>query len=172
MISRLHRRALLQWFAATGLSLPVLVDAPLAASPNDATQDLEAFLDALLQQLFPHPALDAGTYGAVATVMTGAIQAQPPLAGLVAAGRAELDAADDLRWIERDPDEQLANLEAIASTPFFLALRGLGGFLFYNTPDVWALLGYEGPSFEKGGYLGRGFDDIDWLPEPEQCRLM
>ena len=46
MISRLHRRALLQWLAATGLSLPVLVDAPFAAEADDATQDLEAFLDA------------------------------------------------------------------------------------------------------------------------------
>ena len=27
-------------------------------------------------------------------------------------------------------------------------------------------LGYEGPSFDKGGYLHRGFNDLDWLPEP------
>jgi len=25
-------------------------------------------------------------------------------------------------------------------------------------------LGYEGPSFDKGGYINRGFDDLDWLP--------
>jgi hypothetical protein len=31
---------------------------------------------------------------------------------------------------------------------------------------VWDLLGYEGPSFDKGGYLHRGFNDLDWLPEP------
>ena len=169
MISRLHRRALLQWLAGTGLSLPVLVDAPFAAEPDDATQALEAFLDAFLQQLFPHPDLDAETYRAVATVMTGAIQAQPPLAGLVAAGLGNLDAGAVQRWIDRDTDAQLAALREIEGSPFFLALRGLGGFLFYNTPDVWALLGYEGPSFEKGGYLGRGFDDIDWLPEPERA---
>ena len=169
MISRLHRRALLQWLAATGLSLPVLVDAPFAAEADDATQDLEAFLDAFLQRLFPHPALDGETYRAVATVMTGAIQAQPPLAGLVAAGRGALDAGAERPWTERREEEQLAALRAIEATPFFLALRGLGGFLFYNTPDVWALLGYEGPSFEQGGYLGRGFDDIDWLPEPDRA---
>jgi hypothetical protein len=102
-------------------------------------------------------------------VLTGAIQAQPPLAGLVAAGRDELDAGASRSWIDRGQDEQQAALSAIDKTPFFLALRGLGGFLFYNTPDVWALLGYDGPSFEKGGYLGRGFDDIDWLPEPERA---
>jgi hypothetical protein len=25
----------------------------------------------------------------------------------------------------------------------------------------------EGPSFDKGGYLHRGFNDLDWLPDPE-----
>jgi len=35
----------------------------------------------------------------------------------------------------------------------------------YNQHDVWTKLGYEGPSWEKGGYLERGFNDIDWLPE-------
>ena len=35
----------------------------------------------------------------------------------------------------------------------------------YNDPQVWEKLGYEGPSAEQGGYLSRGFDDIDWLPK-------
>jgi hypothetical protein len=34
----------------------------------------------------------------------------------------------------------------------------------YDSAEVWDLLGYEGPSFDKGGYLHRGFDDLDWLP--------
>jgi hypothetical protein len=29
------------------------------------------------------------------------------------------------------------------------------------------MLGYEGPSFERGGYLNRGAGDIDWLPETD-----
>jgi len=33
----------------------------------------------------------------------------------------------------------------------------------YNQPEVWTKLGYEGSSFDKGGYLFRGFDDISWL---------
>jgi len=36
----------------------------------------------------------------------------------------------------------------------------------YNLPEVWEALGYEGASFDKGGYLTRGFNDLDWLPEP------
>ncbi len=33
----------------------------------------------------------------------------------------------------------------------------------YNQQEVWAILGYEGESASKGGYINRGFDDIDWL---------
>lgn len=33
----------------------------------------------------------------------------------------------------------------------------------YNQPEVWPKFGYEGPSSAKGGYLHRGFDDINWL---------
>ena len=36
----------------------------------------------------------------------------------------------------------------------------------YDDREVWELLGYEGPSFDKGGYVDRGFDDLDWLPDP------
>ena len=36
----------------------------------------------------------------------------------------------------------------------------------YNDKEVWDVLGYEGASFDKGGYVNRGFNDLDWLPEP------
>ena len=35
----------------------------------------------------------------------------------------------------------------------------------YNNPEVWKVLGYEGPSAELGGYINRGFSDIDWLQD-------
>ena len=164
MKSRLHRRALLRWMAATGISLPILLRAPLAAEPPAATQSLQAFLDTYLQRLFPHPELDTSVYTEIATVMAGAIEANPALDELVAAGRIDLDAGDTL-WLELDESQQRAALQDIEPTAFFQALRALGGLLFYNTPAVWRVIGYEGSSFEKGGYLSRGFDDIDWLPE-------
>jgi hypothetical protein len=36
----------------------------------------------------------------------------------------------------------------------------------YSDREVWQVLGYEGESYDKGGYLHRGFDDLDWLPTP------
>ena len=34
---------------------------------------------------------------------------------------------------------------------------------FYGNKNVWPKFGYEGSSWEKGGYINRGFNDLDWL---------
>lgn len=54
-------------------------------------------------------------------------------------------------------------LEAVGDTPFFQAVRSDLVVSLYNQPDVWPIFGYEGESYSKGGYIERGFDDIDWL---------
>ena len=59
--------------------------------------------------------------------------------------------------------QRVALLKAIESGGFFQKVRGSLVVGIYNNPDVWAILGYEGESASKGGYIDRGFDDIDWL---------
>ena len=59
--------------------------------------------------------------------------------------------------------DRVALLREIAGGAFFQMIRSGLVVGLYNQPEVWARLGYEGPSFGKGGYLNRGFDDIDWL---------
>jgi hypothetical protein len=46
---------------------------------------------------------------------------------------------------------------------FFQRVRGGLVTGLYNQPEVWPLFGYEGESASKGGYVNRGFGDIDWL---------
>ncbi|TIP32839.1 MAG: gluconate 2-dehydrogenase subunit 3 family protein, partial [Mesorhizobium sp.] len=29
--------------------------------------------------------------------------------------------------------------------------------------ELWPIFGYEGESYSKGGYITRGFNDIEWL---------
>ena len=48
---------------------------------------------------------------------------------------------------------------------FFQKVRGTLVVGIYNNPEVWPLFGYEGESASKGGYINRGFDDIDWLDQ-------
>jgi len=59
--------------------------------------------------------------------------------------------------------DRVAILRGMEKSPFFQAVRGSLVVGIYNNPEVWALLGYEGESASKGGYISRGFDDIDWL---------
>ena len=87
---------------------------------------------------------------------------------MVAAGIAELDAAAvaqghadyvSIGWEE----DRVKVLQAIETTPFFQAIRGGLVTGLYNQKEVWPIFGYEGESFSKGGYIDRGFDDINWL---------
>jgi len=59
--------------------------------------------------------------------------------------------------------DRVALLSQIETGPFFQKIRG--GLItgLYNRPDVWNKLGYEGESASKGGYINRGFNDINWL---------
>ena len=54
-------------------------------------------------------------------------------------------------------------LRGIEKTPFFQRIRGTLITGIYNNQEVWPLFGYEGESAPMGGYLNRGFDDINWL---------
>lgn len=54
-------------------------------------------------------------------------------------------------------------LRAMEDSPFFQQIRGGLVTGLYNQKAVWPLFGYEGASFELGGYIGRGFNDINWL---------
>ena len=60
-------------------------------------------------------------------------------------------------------DDRVAVLKSIEDGPFFQKVRGEMVVALYNQPGVWKALGYEGPSADQGGYIHRGFDDIDWL---------
>jgi hypothetical protein len=59
----------------------------------------------------------------------------------------------------------IALTDTIQQAPIFQSLRGHLVVALYNNKNVWPLFGYEGPSFPKGGYLHRGFNDINWLPK-------
>lgn len=59
--------------------------------------------------------------------------------------------------------DRVALLKQIEGTPFFGAVRGSMVVGLYNQKEVWGHFGYEGESYSKGGYIDRGFDDIDWL---------
>ena len=61
--------------------------------------------------------------------------------------------------------DRVAILRAMESSGFFQKVRGSLITGLYNNKQVWEKFAYEGESASKGGYLYRGFDDIDWLDQ-------
>jgi hypothetical protein len=61
--------------------------------------------------------------------------------------------------------DRVALLQGIEHTLFFKKLRSDLVVSLYNQHEIWPKFGYEGASADKGGYINRGFNDIDWLPK-------
>jgi|SRR6185437_6387203 hypothetical protein len=61
--------------------------------------------------------------------------------------------------------DRVALLRRIEQSDFFQKVRSDLIASLYNQKEVWPKFGYEGSSAEHGGYIKRGFADIDWLPK-------
>ena len=61
--------------------------------------------------------------------------------------------------------DRVVLLQGIEATDFFKTIRGDLIVSLYNQKELWPKFGYEGSSAEHGGYIKRGFADIDWLPK-------
>jgi hypothetical protein len=125
-----------------------------------AVQVSEHALDTTLRVarvMFPHDMLPDIAYAKV-------VKALEAEAETVEQGVAALD--DPTPFLELDADAQLERLERLEGTEYFDLVRSTAVVELYDNPLVWQALGYEGPSAHLGGYLHRGFDDLDWLPDP------
>lgn len=121
-------------------------------------------LMAMIKTIAPHDRLDDAAYLAVVKSIDRDLQADAGKKQLLAAGLLALSANGGFAAM---PEAQrVAALRAIEPTPFFQVVRVDVLQRLYATPQAFALFGYEGESFSKGGYLRRGFNDLRWLPEP------
>jgi hypothetical protein len=125
----------------------------------------------LLRAAYPHPRFPDGPYERTAdTVLSQAgdsfwhrlvlTQGLASLDARAAAGGAQG------RFADLDDEAALTVLRGIENAQFFVSIRSVAVVTLYDDAEVHQLLGYGGPSFDQGGYLHRGFDDLDWLPNP------
>jgi hypothetical protein len=124
-----------------------------------------AMLVRMCRVLYPHDGLSDGHYADCVVSLDAKAAADSALAKQLNDGASALNAASGGKFLELDEAAQVAALVTIENTAFFQSVRGHMVVALYTDRKVWAELGYEGPSFPYGGYLERGFDDIDWLPE-------
>ena len=135
--------------------------AAIAESELVHFREIEArTLTVMARALFPHRDLDDSYYFAVVKQLD-ALPAET--LALIDDGLARMNGNGRRSWIERPVEQKLAALEKLQHEPFFAVILNKTIDVLYRNPDVWKLLGYQGSSIEFGGYLNRGFDDIDWL---------
>jgi hypothetical protein len=123
-------------------------------------------LTAMLRAMFPHPRFPDGPYERSAAAILDDAEADVRLRGQLEQGFVALDAKAGRPFVELEQQQALDVLRAISDSVFFESIRAKTILTLYNDSEVWQLLGYEGASYAQGGYLDRGFGDLDWLPEP------
>lgn len=125
--------------------------------------DEQALLVRVLRVAYPHDRFPDGPYQRTAAAVVQAAQASPAATLSLRQGLRELAAAG---FVDLDEAAATGVLRTMDTSAFFTLIKGTAVVALYDDNEVWGLLGYEGSSFEKGGYVDRGFDDLDWLPDP------
>ncbi|MEM7498583.1 MAG: hypothetical protein AAF371_11390 [Pseudomonadota bacterium] len=170
----LTRRELLASGAVAGASLVVGQGFVAHASEEWALEakgvapHTAATLIQMARDIYPHDRIPDKHYAIAIKGHDDKAAADPDYKAQLEEGVAGLDmmaegqgARDylDIGW-EAD---RVALLRQIENTAFFQGIRGDLVVSLYNQKEVWPVFGYEGASYEEGGYLYRGFDDIAWL---------
>src|SRR3954452_3180175 len=135
------------------------------ATPTTAEPAVRA-LAQMVRTMFPHASFPDGPYERCAQAILEAAAGDVRFRVQLEQGLRDLDVLGGAPFGELDDAARLELLRRISSTEFFEGVRSRVITSLYDDKEVWALLGYEGASFDQGGYLDRGFDDLPWLPEP------
>lgn len=139
-----------------------------AVELNNLTPTQARVLLQLVRDLFPHPQIGEKYYVDAIEPLNGEAGKDGATKKLLASGIEELNRiakapAGKTYADVTDEDVRMAAIKRIEHGPFFAKVYGTTVVSLYNQRALWPIFGYEGPSSPKGGYLHRGFNDLDWL---------
>lgn len=169
MVRGLSRRALLTRSLAAGASFAIGAsfvaarDAAWAVETVTLKPETMATLIQMARDIYPHDRI-ADRFYAIAVKGYD----DPAKAELIEAGVTTLNtlaqAAGHQSYLAMGwEDDRVRVLRAIEGSAFFQTIRAGLVTGLYNQKEVWGYFGYEGESYSHGGYIDRGFNDIDWL---------
>ena len=129
-------------------------------------EQLKTQLVRVLRVAFPHDRFPDGPYERTADTLIEIAGKDLHQQTALRAGLESLDGAAHAPFASLDEQQATLVLKDVQFTAWFTFVRANTITTLYSSYDVYELLGYEGASYDKGGYLHRGFDDLHWLPEP------
>ena len=118
--------------------------------------------------LFPHNKLPDAVYALLAKDLDAKASGDAGAAKMLQDGIAWLNSSaggDFAKASAKKRDEIVLGMEG---TAFFATVRGQCITSLYDNDMAFAVFGYPGSAWEKGGYITRGFQDLKWLPEPSK----
>ena len=127
-----------------------------------------ATLVQMSRDIYPHDQLADDFYAAAVSGLDASAKSDAAAKTMLEEGVAALNKAamglkaENYRSLGNEMD-RLALLKETQGSAFFQKVRGNLITGIYNNKEVWPILGYEGESASKGGYINRGFNDLDWL---------
>jgi hypothetical protein len=174
--SKYDRRVFLKGAATTVPAVAIATRPGLSVSDawaEDATTLTPATLKTLMKMardIYPHDFLGDSYYVTAVKPWDDKAAKDPAVKSLINDGVARLDQeANDRHKVPYVQvaweNDRVVLLQRIEQTAFFQKIRGDLVVSLYNQKEVWPKFGYEGSSAEHGGYIKRGFADIDWLPK-------
>jgi hypothetical protein len=168
--TQLTRRTLIKAGGAAGVTVYVLWSSPawvgsriaLAANLTTLNAAQAKEMLAVARQLVPHDKLGDEYYWVVVEAIDKDMAASQELATRIRDGLAQLNQVAGGDFTAVDADKQVAAMKKLEGTPFFSDMLNKTQYNFYDNKAVWIKFGYEGSSWEKGGYIDRGFNDVKW----------
>jgi hypothetical protein len=166
---KVSRRDMLRASGAVAAAAAVVpIGIAKAAEPVALSKDSFATLVKMARDVYPHDKIADQYYAVVIESLDQAAKDDAALKILLEDGVTQLnEKAAGLKHGSYggvpSEEERVAILKEIETTPFFQKVRGTMITGLYNNKELWPHFGYEGASAEKGGYINRGFGDIDWL---------
>jgi hypothetical protein len=129
---------------------------------NLSTAEGQAIM-AMGRTLFPHKKLPDAVYALLAK----ALDAKADATKLLKDGVVALNKAAGGDFTKASDAKKLEVVKSLEKSPFFGTVRGECITALYDNDMAYAAFGYPGASYDKGGYITRGFQDLKWLPDPD-----
>lgn len=159
--------AILMGTIASTSVLYALAPSPVWAAPLQLLSEEEGTtIMHMGRVLYPHEKLPDAVYALLAKDLDADASADAAVAAQLRAGVQELNRMAGGKFTEASADKKLDIVTAIEGSPFFNTVRAKCVTSLYDNDMAYAVFGYPGASFDKGGYITRGFQDLDWLPAP------
>ncbi len=118
--------------------------------------------------LYPHKKLPDAVYALLSKDLDAKASGDADSARLLKDGIAWLNQSAGGNFAKANAAKREEIVRGMEGTAFFGTVRGQCITSLYDNDMAYAVFGYPGSAWEKGGYITRGFQDLKWLPAPTQ----